>query len=44
MALAAEVQEVEPQRMVFDELGLPVVQPTIINLLYVNVPNVVLCV
>ena len=31
MALAAEVQEVEHQRMVFDELGLPVVQPTIIK-------------
>ena len=31
MALAAEVQEVEHQRMVMDELGLPVVQPTIIK-------------
>ena len=31
MALAAEVQEVEQQRMVFEELGLPVVQPTIIK-------------
>ena len=31
MALAVEVQEVEHQRMVFDELGLPVVQPTIIK-------------
>ena len=29
IALAAEVQKVEHQRMVFDEFGLPVVQPTI---------------
>ena len=31
MALAAEVQEVEMQRMVFEELGLPMLQPTIIR-------------
>ena len=31
MALAAEVQEVEMQRMVFEELGLPVMQPTVIR-------------
>ena len=29
MALVAEVQELENQRMVFDELGQPVVQPKI---------------
>ena len=31
MALAAEVQEVEMQRMVFEELGLPIMQPTVIR-------------
>ena len=31
MALAVEVQETDQQRMMFDELGLPVSQPTIIT-------------
>ena len=31
MALAAEVEEVEMQRMVFEELELPVVQPAVIR-------------
>ena len=31
MALAVEVQEVEMQRMVFEELGLLVLQPTVIR-------------
>ena len=31
MALAAEVQETDQQRMMFEELGLPVSQPTIIR-------------
>ena len=31
MALAVEVQETDQQRMMFEELGLPVSQPTIIR-------------
>ena len=30
-ALAAKIQEVEMQRMVFEELGLPVLQPTVMR-------------
>ena len=31
MALGAEVQEVEMQRMVFEGLGLPVMQPSVVH-------------